>query len=95
MMDIVKGDELIKQYEEWAKTDACFRYAAKFLKGEIEKPKDDEARKEFGREVSSKKMNQYEVAEYLGMSQNKLCQIINRYKDHIDYKYLTQQVRKL
>ena len=88
-------EQEIKRYEKYGKTDACFRYAAKFLKGEVQKPEDLEAMKELNRAVSDKDMTQVEIAKYLGMSQNKLSEIINRYKNHIDYKYLTQQVRQL
>jgi len=94
-MEVLKGKELIQQYEEWGKTDKCFQYAARFLRGEVQKEKDYDAMNELNQAVTDSPHSQQEIADFLGMSQSKLSEIINRYKTYINYKYLTQQVRQL
>lgn len=92
MMDVVKEDELIELYEEWAEEDDRFEYAAKYLKGEVGM---SQAQKQFIAVYGSKKRTQQEVADYLGISRTVLSEYLRFKKKEVNFKPLTEKLRTI
>jgi predicted regulator of amino acid metabolism with ACT domain len=91
MIEVIKGDELIQLYYEYAEEDPIFYKAIEYLKNGVQMSEDQIT---FIDLVDSSDLDRYQVAKKIGMDRRYMDEIMRTKKPNVDFKSLTQKLNE-
>ena len=91
LIGVVKGEELIQLYYEYAEEDPIFYKAIEYLKNGVQMSEDQIT---FIDLVDSSDLDRYQVAEKIGMDRRYMDEIMRTNKPNVDFKTLIQKLNE-
>ena len=89
MIEVVKGDDLIQLYYEYAEEDPIFYKAIGYIKNGVQM---SEEQITFIDLVDSSDLDRYQVAKKIGMDRRYMDEIMRTKKPNVDFKSLIEKL---